>query len=42
MYLLSYAAVLVLRRKKAKAANEFKMKLKAKEEIIQKARIEGS
>ncbi|XP_071160360.1 uncharacterized protein [Mytilus edulis] len=39
--IIGMSAVLVLRRRKTKAANEFKMKIKAKEEIIQKARIEG-
>ncbi|CAG2245818.1 unnamed protein product [Mytilus edulis] len=39
--IIGMSAVLVLRRKKTKAANEFKMKIKAKEEIIQKASIEG-
>lgn len=40
--IIGMSAVLVLRRKKTKAATEFKMKIKAKEEIIQKASIEGS
>ncbi|XP_071160326.1 uncharacterized protein [Mytilus edulis] len=39
--IIGISAVLVLRRKKTKAATEFKMKIKAKEEIIQKASIEG-
>ncbi|XP_076089547.1 plexin-2-like [Mytilus galloprovincialis] len=39
--IIGMSAVLVLRRKKTEAANEFKMKIKAKDEIIQKASIEG-
>ncbi|CAC5360073.1 PLXNA [Mytilus coruscus] len=38
---IGMSAVLVLRRKKIKAVNEFKMKIKAKEEMIQKASREG-
>lgn len=40
--IIGMSAVLVLRRKKTKAATEFQMKIKAKEEIIQKATKEGS
>ncbi|CAC5360071.1 unnamed protein product [Mytilus coruscus] len=39
--IIGMSAVLVLRRKKTKTVNEFKMEIKAKEEMIQKARREG-
>ncbi|CAG2187327.1 PLXNB [Mytilus edulis] len=39
--IIGISAVLVLRRKKTKAANEFKMELIAKAEMIQQARREG-
>ncbi|VDI75563.1 Hypothetical predicted protein [Mytilus galloprovincialis] len=38
---IGMSAVIVLRRKKTKAGNEFKMEIKAKEELIQQARREG-
>ncbi|CAG2245817.1 unnamed protein product [Mytilus edulis] len=38
---IGMSAVIVLRRKKTKAGNEFKMEIKAKEEMIQQARREG-
>ncbi|XP_052080277.1 hepatocyte growth factor receptor-like isoform X2 [Mytilus californianus] len=39
--IMGMSAFSILRRKKTKAANEFKMEIKAKEEIIQKARRDG-
>ncbi|CAC5360076.1 PLXNA [Mytilus coruscus] len=39
--IMGMSAVSILRRKKTKAANKFKMEIKAKEEIIQEARRDG-
>lgn len=40
--IICLSAVTILRRKKTKAANEFKIEIKAKKEIVQRYRREGN